>query len=103
MSISKKTLDHPVLTLIVFSLLLIMGLFTIRNVAISLMPDVEIPYITVRTTYTNAGPESVEKSVTKVLEGQLVSVSGLKNLLQSRSNSITALTLTKRRTTFATR
>ncbi|MBR4630624.1 MAG: efflux RND transporter permease subunit [Treponema sp.] len=93
MSISKKTLDHPVLTLIVFSLLLIMGLFTIRNVAISLMPDVEIPYITVRTTYTNAGPESVEKSVTKVLEGQLVSVSGLKNLTSTSSSGSSSISL----------
>lgn len=86
MSISKSTLEHPVLTLIVFTLLLIVGLFTMQNVAINLMPDVDSPYITVRTTYANAGPESVEKSVTKILEGQLVSVSGLKNMT-SRSTS----------------
>ena len=93
MSISKKTLDHPVLTLIVFVLLLIMGLFTLKNVAISLMPDVDSPYITVRTTYTNAGPESVEKSVTKILEGQLVSVSGLKNLTSTSSSSSSSISL----------
>ena len=93
MSISKKTLDHPVLTLIVFVLLLIMGVFTLKNVAISLMPDVDSPYITVRTTYTNAGPESVEKSVTKVLEGQLVSVSGLKNLTSTSSSGSSSISL----------
>ncbi|WP_407425060.1 efflux RND transporter permease subunit [Treponema sp.] len=93
MSISKKTLDHPVLTLIVFVLLLITGVFTLKNVAISLMPDVESPYITVRTTYTNAGPESVEKSVTKVLEGQLVSVSGLKNLTSTSSSGSSSISL----------
>ncbi|WP_294427528.1 efflux RND transporter permease subunit [uncultured Treponema sp.] len=93
MSISKKTLDHPVLTLIVFVLLLIMGLFTLKNVAISLMPDVDSPYITVRTSYTNAGPESVEKSVTKVLEGQLVSVSGLKNLTSTSSSGSSSISL----------
>lgn len=80
MSLSKKTLDHPVLTLIIFLLLGIVGLFTLSNVAISLMPDIDSPYLSVRTSYTNAGPESVEKSVTKVLEGQLISVSGLKKL-----------------------
>ena len=93
MSISKQTLEHPVLTLIVFVLLLIIGLFTLKNVAISLMPDVDSPYITVRTSYTNAGPESVEKSVTKVLEGQLVSVSGLKNLTSTSSASSSSLSL----------
>ncbi|MBR1614019.1 MAG: efflux RND transporter permease subunit, partial [Treponema sp.] len=93
MSISKQTLDHPVLTLIVFSLLLIIGLFTLRNVPISLMPDVDSPYITVRTTYTNAGPESVEKSVTKVLEGQLVSVSGLKTMTSTSSEGSSSISL----------
>ena len=93
MSISKNTLEHPVLTLIVFVLLLIMGLFTLKNVAISLMPDVDSPYITVRTSYTNAGPESVEKSVTKVLEGQLVSVSGLKNLTSTSSSGSSSISL----------
>ena len=93
MSISKTTLEHPVLTLIVFVLLFIMGVFTLKNVAINLMPDVDSPYITVRTSYTNAGPESVEKSVTKVLEGQLVSVSGLKNLTSTSSSGTSSISL----------
>ena len=33
MSISKKTLEHPVLTLIVFALLGTIGIFTLKNVA----------------------------------------------------------------------
>lgn len=93
MSITKKTLDHPVLTLIVFILLLVVGLFTLQNVAVSLMPDVDSPYITVRTTYTNAGPESVEKSVTKILEGQLVSVGGLKTLTSTSSAGSSSISL----------
>ncbi len=93
MSVSKQTLEHPVLTLIVFVLLGIMGVFTIKNVAISLFPDVDSPYITVRTTYTNAGPESVEKSVTKILEGQLVSVSGLKNITSTSSEGSSSISL----------
>ena len=67
MSITKTTLRHPVLTLIVFVLLGIMGAFTLKNVSISLMPDVDYPYLNINTTYQNAGPESVEKSVTKLL------------------------------------
>lgn len=93
MSISKKTLDHPVLTLIIFALLGIVGLFTLKDVAISLMPDVDSPYITVRTTYTNAGPESVEKTVTKILEAQLISVSGLKSLTSTSSEGSSSISL----------
>ena len=93
MSITKTTLRHPVLTLIVFVLLLIMGLFTLKNVSISLMPDVDYPYLTVSTTYQNAGPQSVEKSITKVLESQLISVSGLKKLTSTSSEGRSSISL----------
>lgn len=93
MSLSKKILEHPVLTLIVFALLGIIGIFTLHNVAISLMPDVDSPYINVSTTYTNAGPESVEKSVTKILEGSLVSVSGLKSITSNSSEGNSSISL----------
>ncbi|MBR5097297.1 MAG: efflux RND transporter permease subunit [Treponema sp.] len=93
MSITKTTLRHPVLTLIVFVLLLIMGLFTLKNVSISLMPDVDYPYLTVSTSYQNAGPQSVEKSITKILESQLVSVSGLKNITSTSSEGRSSISL----------
>jgi len=85
MSISQKTLQHPVLTLIVFVMLAIMGLFTLKDTAISLMPDTDNPMMMVSATYTNAGPESVEKSVTTVLESALVSLSNLKKMTSTSS------------------
>ncbi|MBP5439046.1 MAG: efflux RND transporter permease subunit [Treponema sp.] len=78
--ISEKTLQHPVLVLITFILLGVVGLFTIRKTAISLMPDVDMPYLMVSANYTNAGPETVEKAVTTLIENSLSSLSGLKNI-----------------------
>ena len=80
MSLSKKTLDHPVLVLMIFVLLGAMGIFTIGNVAISLFPDVDNPMLFVSTSYPNAGPQSVEKSVTKLLESSLISVNNLEEM-----------------------
>ena len=62
--VSEKTLRHPILTLMVFILLGLTGIFTLSRTSISLMPDVDMPYLMVMASYTNAGPESVEKSVT---------------------------------------
>ena len=78
--ISEKTMQHPILLLMVFTLLGFTGVFTMSKTSLSLMPDVDMPYLTVSATYTNAGPESVEKSVTKPIEDALVSLSGLKNI-----------------------
>ena len=68
--ISEKTLQHPVLVLMTFVLLGLTGIFTMSKTSLSLMPDVDMPYLMVSATYTNAGPESVEKSVTKIIKMQ---------------------------------
>ena len=93
MSVSRQTLAHPVLALIVFTLLGFVGIFTVKNVAIGLFPDVDSPYVMISTTYTNAGPESVEKTITKVLESSLVSVSGLKKMTSSSSEGSSSISL----------
>ena len=93
MSIARKNLEHPVLVLIVFALLAAVGLFTLKNVALGLFPDIDSPYVMVSATYANAGPESVEKTVTEILEGALISVNGLKNLYSTSTESGTSIQL----------
>lgn len=93
MAVTRKTLDHPVLTLMVFVLMSIMGFSTVQNIAISLFPNMEIPYVMVMTTYRNSNPESVERSVTKPIESALVSVSGLKNITSTSSESVSTVVL----------
>lgn len=85
MSLSRKTMEHPILILIVFALLGMLGIFTYSKIAMALFPETENPFLIISTTYTNAGPESVEKTVTKVIESAVVSVNGLKEL-SSTSN-----------------
>ena len=93
MSIARKNLEHPVLVLIVFALLAAVSLFTLKNVALGLFPDIDSPYVMVSATYANAGPESVEKTVTEILEGALISVNGLKNLYSTSTESGSSIQL----------
>ena len=85
MSLSRKTMDHPILVLMVFTLLGLLGIFTFSKIAIALFPETENPVLMIMTSYPNAGPESIEKTITKPIESAVVSVNGLKNL-SSTSN-----------------
>lgn len=85
MSVSRKTMEHPVLILIFFFILGALGLFTLSKVSIALFPEIENPVLSISTSYPNAGPESVEKTVTKPIESAVMSVNGLKKL-SSTSN-----------------
>lgn len=91
--ISEKTLQHPILTGMVFLMLLVIGLFTISNISIALFPDIDMPYLSVSASYTNADPESVENSVTKVIENALVSLSHLESISSSSSEGRSSVSL----------
>ncbi|MCR4742010.1 MAG: efflux RND transporter permease subunit [Treponema sp.] len=93
MSVSKKILEHPVLTLCTFVLIAIVAAFTLGNINVAMMPDMDNPVAMVMTTYTNAGPETVEKSVTQILESGLVSVNNLKSMTSTSSEGSSTIEL----------
>ncbi|MDA3900179.1 MAG: efflux RND transporter permease subunit [Spirochaetes bacterium] len=93
MSLSKRIVERPVLTVVAFALLAILGLFTLKSVSIDLFPSIDFPMIVVSTQYENAGPESVEKSVTEILESSLVSVSNLKEMTSHSSEGASVIML----------
>ncbi|MBR6913973.1 MAG: efflux RND transporter permease subunit, partial [Treponema sp.] len=93
MNISEKTLSNPVLVIVVFALVTIMGLFTFKKVEINLWPEMKEPYLMVYATYENAGPQSVETTVTKVIEDGLVSVSNLKKMTSISSEGMSVINL----------
>jgi HAE1 family hydrophobic/amphiphilic exporter-1 len=80
MSLAQSIVKRPVLGIVVFGLTAIVALYLMSGIAIDMLPDVSMPYLIVNTNYQGAGPETVEKSVTKLLESQLVNVSGLESV-----------------------
>lgn len=91
--LSEKTLRHPILMLMIFLMLLIIGLFTISNISIALFPEIDMPYLWISSTYTNADPESVENSVTKPIENALVSISHLESISSTSSEGRSSVSL----------
>ena len=80
MSIPQVAVKRPVLVTVIFLMMTLFGLYSLTDLPIDLMPDIEIPYISIITIYEGAGSEEVEEKVTKVLESALSSVENLKNL-----------------------
>ncbi len=85
MSFAKTAVSRPTTVFIIFALLFLMGIFATINLKIDLLPDVELPYMIVMTSYPGASPEEVERTISRPLEGGLSNVSNLDEL-QSRSS-----------------
>ena len=96
MSMVKTVVSRPTTFLIIFALLIGLGFFAMVNLPIDLYPEINPPIMAVFTTYTGAGPEEVERSVTRPLEAVLSSASGLEKLtsISSKGSSVVILNFT---------
>ena len=83
MSFAKTAVERPTTIFIIFALLMGLGVFSLANLSVDLMPEINPPYLFVMTTFSGAGPEEIERSVTRILEGALLNVSNLEKLTTS--------------------
>ncbi|MDR0655491.1 MAG: efflux RND transporter permease subunit [Treponema sp.] len=85
MSFAKTAVGRPTTIFIIFLLLIGLGIFAFVKLPIDLFPEINPPYLVVYTGYTGAGPEEVERSVTRTLEAALSSVSSLEKVTSTSS------------------
>ncbi|MBQ8139995.1 MAG: efflux RND transporter permease subunit [Lachnospiraceae bacterium] len=77
---SKFSVKKPYTILIAVLAVLILGVVSITKMQLDLLPEVNLPYLLVLTTYPGASPEKVESVVTEPLEGSLGTITGVKNV-----------------------
>jgi HAE1 family hydrophobic/amphiphilic exporter-1 len=92
----KSVVSRPTTVFIIFALLIGLGFFALANLPIDLYPEINPPILAVITTYAGAGPEEVERSVTRTLEAVLSGVSGLETItsVSSKGSSMIILRFT---------
>ncbi|WP_336952714.1 multidrug efflux RND transporter permease subunit [Acinetobacter sp. AS167] len=82
--LSKFFIQRPIFACVLAIIVMALGVFSVLNLPIERYPDIAPPRITVSTTYTGADAETVEESVTQVLEQQ---IKGIDHLLYFSSSS----------------
>ncbi|MBE6312216.1 MAG: efflux RND transporter permease subunit [Bacteroidales bacterium] len=93
MSIYKSAINKPITTLLIFVAVIILGLFSLNKLPIDQYPEMEPPYISVMTTYAGANGSEIETNVTKLLENNLNSVDGLKEITSTSKDNMSLITL----------
>ncbi|NLI71566.1 MAG: efflux RND transporter permease subunit [Bacteroidales bacterium] len=87
MKIYESAVRKPIMTILVFVGVIILGLFSLRNLSVDLMPDIEMNVLMVITTYDGASAADIETNVTRPLENVLNTVPNLKKITStSREN-----------------
>jgi HAE1 family hydrophobic/amphiphilic exporter-1 len=79
-NIARGPVHRPVLTAIVFLVIVTLGLVSFSRLSIDLMPEITFPSISVVTDYGDVGPEEIEESVTRPIEEALAAVQGAQEI-----------------------
>ena len=68
---------RPVFAWVIALCIMLFGILSIRSLPVAQYPDVAPPQISIQATYTGASAETLESSVTQVIEQQLTGLDGL--------------------------
>lgn len=93
MKIYESAVRKPISTILLFVGVMVFGLFSLNNLAVDLYPEIDIPEISVITTYPGANAVDIETNITRVLEDNLNTVNGLKKITSKSSDNISMITL----------
>lgn len=76
----KFLINRPIAVLMAFTACFIIGLVTYFSLPISLLPDIDIPQITIQVSAENASARELENTMVAPVRRQLMQVSGLSEL-----------------------
>ena len=75
--ISRIFIDRPIFAWVIAILIMLLGLGALFSLPIAQYPDVAPPQVNIRANYPGANAETVENSVTQIIEQQLSGIDGL--------------------------
>lgn len=91
--LSKFSVKKPYTVMVGIVLVLILGVVSFMNMTTDLLPNMNLPYALVMTTYPGASPEEVEMVVTKPVEQAMATVSNIENIQSVSSENVSMVIL----------
>ena len=80
MNLADISIRRPIFVTSIIILSLAAGVLSLSKLGVDQYPEITIPAITVTTPYPGAGPAEIESLVTKPMEDELSTISGIKRL-----------------------
>ena len=88
MHIVDIAIKRPVTVLMGALAIVLFGILAYFSLPVSLLPEIEVTVVSVQTVYAGASPLTIETQITKRIEDQLTSISGLDSISSYSMDSV---------------
>ena len=88
MFLSDLSVKQPVFATMMMIALVVLGIFSYKELSIDLFPNVDLPVVMVQTLYPGVAPETVETEVTKRIEEAINPIEGIKHIQSTTTEGI---------------
>src|SRR6056297_2584563 len=93
MKLPKISVQRPITTLMAFLAILLFGLVSLQRLPLDIMPEMEIPTLTIMTVYPGASADEVEEQATSPLEEILAGTENLSELTSTSKENVSFIAL----------
>lgn len=80
MNLADLSIKRPIFMTCIIIVSLVLGFISMIGLPVDQMPDVNLPTLNVTVVYPGAGPQEIENLITKPLEDQIGTISGIKRV-----------------------
>lgn len=91
--ISDMSIRQPVFITMIMLAVITFGILAFRTTPVNLLPDIDLPIMSVTVTYPGAGPESVADQVVKPIEEAVNTLAGLDEISSQASEGVALIIL----------
>ena len=91
--LSKFSVKKPYTVLVGVVMIIVLGIVSFTKMTTDLLPNINLPYVIVMTTYVGASPETVEMVVTKPVESSMATVSNIAGISSVSSENYSMVIL----------
>ncbi|NOZ12679.1 MAG: efflux RND transporter permease subunit [Acidobacteria bacterium] len=94
---TEFALRRPVLTIVIYLVVVAFGVFAVRHIRVDLQPEIELPRVSVTTHWMNNGPETIQREITSPIEEVAGRIRSVKDVTSESSygTSIVRITFEK--------
>ncbi|WP_303015326.1 efflux RND transporter permease subunit [Holdemania massiliensis] len=90
---SKFSVKKPYTVIVGVVMCLLLGVISFMNSTTDLLPEMELPYVVIYSTYPGASAEKVETSLTRILESSVSTTENLSNMSSISSDNLSLIIL----------